>query len=728
MPIDFKDINQRIMARANNIIPSILPGGSKKGKEWVCANIHGGAGGSCSINMETGVWADFSTGDKGGDIISLYAAQNALNQAQAATALSEMAGVVTPVLSVPVFPPRLGVKALGPWVYRNTRGHPVACTARYNESNGKKTFSQAHVSDGKWVFKSHPDPKPLYNLHLFTPDKPVLIVEGEKTADAASVMAGKVYVCTTWLGGSNAPLDKTDWSPVYGRKILICPDADEPGRKIANNIARMLLKHCPEVKVVDTTGQPEKWDLADTVGWNWDNFVAWVKPRTGFYAEVVNCEPVMAVTAPTSVTNNILVMPGYDETGNSIVMKDLWEDIGIPMSGANPINNIVTVNRVFKYDSSFFDNIWYDEFYRNILINGEFLRDDHEISITAVLQSRFGLSKMTTDVVRSAIIYHARNHIHNEPREYIAGLKWDGKPRVRSLFSSYFGTPDDQYHQDVAKYFMVSMIARILDPGCQADNMVILTGNQGIKKSTSLRNLVGKKWFYVSSYKVGTPDFIASMQGKLLMEVGEMSSIKKAHTEDVKMVCSNRVDRYRVPFDRHVQDLPRICLLSGTTNEDQFLVDDTGNRRFYPICPIKCEASRLSDDRDQLFSEAVQIYQSDPINWWTVTDEAEAHQEHHRIIDPWEDILKDVSFHQFGMDPYSGFKVHDVATKILNIDKKDLNKMTTLRISAALKKIGFRRGVTTLLDRSTVRIWRLDQKPAVVNGKPNGLETIIWDE
>jgi predicted P-loop ATPase len=155
-------------------------------------------------------------------------------------------------------------------------------------------------------------------------------------------------------------------------------------------------------------------------------------------------------------------------------------------------------------------------------------------------------------------------------------------------------------------------------------------------------------------------------------------------------------------------------MFAGTTNEDQFLVDDTGNRRFYPVCPLQCHTSRLEDDRDQLFAEALQIYLADPINWWIVTDDAEAVQEHHRIIDPWEDVLRDMddfSFRQIGVCPYTGFKVHDLAHKVFKIDHKDLTKITGLRISAALKKLGFRRGVTTLKDRSTVRVWRKDPMP-----------------
>jgi putative DNA primase/helicase len=622
--------------------------------------------------------------------------------------MSDMAGLPK-AIAIPVFKPRNGVPCAGSWVYRDRKGAPVACVVRYNESNGKKVFSQCHVLNGSWVFKAHPEPRPLYNLPAIEPDKPILIVEGEKTCDYATKIAGKVYSCVTWSGGSSAILTKNDWSPLYGHKILIFPDADAPGRKVASEIAKILSHNCPEIKVVDTTGQPEGWDLADNPDWDWSKFHNWVKPRASIYAEIMP-ELIAPTPPPPSVTNNILIMPQQDETGNAITMKSLWEDVGIPMSGHNPINNIVAVNRVFNYDKSFANNIWYDEFYRNILINGEFLRDDHEIAITTVLQSRFGLSKMNTDTVRSAIIYHARQNIHNEPREYIKSLKWDGIPRVKTMFTTYFGTPDDQYHQDVAKYFMVSMVARIIDHGCQADSMIILTGNQGIKKSTALANLIGKKWFAVSAHPIGKPDFISSLQGKLLLEIGEMMSFRDARIEAVKMVCTNRVDRHRVPFDRHHQDLPRVCLFAGTTNEDQFLVDDE-NRRFYPICPAKCEANRISDDRDQLFAEALQIYLSDTKNWWIVTEDAKEHQENHRVISPWEEKLNDMdifSFRQIGLDPYSGIKTNEILEKVFNIHPKDFHEKYTKKVTSALKKLGFRNAVTTTEGRKRIRVWRLD--------------------
>lgn len=742
MSINFEDINQRLLARAKSLIPTMLPGGKQVGREWVCANVNGGSGGSFSINTETGIWADFSTGEKGGDIVSLYALQRGLSQTEAAKEISDQIGV--PAVSIPVFRDRANAKYAGIWVYNDKSGVPVAAVARYNEPNGKKTFSQCHFAGGKWIFKSHPDPRPLYNLDkLWADKKPVIIVEGEKTADAANRIAGNVYTATTWIGGSNAVLSKVDWSPLHGRDVLVIPDADATGRKAMDDICK-ILTGC-KIKLCNTSDMSPGWDLADQSDWKWADFYVWAKPRSALYGSSPIVPTPAPIPAPTpvlvpalvtseAITPEILAdrvpepqqspvtsadLSEVDDACPASV-KEMWLDMGIPMAGNKPIINILAVVRVFQHVPSFRDNIWYDEFYRNIFINGEEIRDDHEIAITVVLQSRYGLSGMKEGVVRSAIIYHARQNTRNEPKQWIESLKWDGIPRVRSFFHKYMGTPNDEYHQDVSKYFLLSMAARIVDHGIQADNAVVLVGCQGIKKSTSLMAIAGKKWFAVASAKIGKPDFISSMRGKILMEIGEMSAAKKAHVEDVKLVCSNRIDCFRVPYDRNHQDLPRICMLAGTTNEDQFLVDDTGNRRFYPINPIQCNAELISRDREQLFAEALAIFNLDRVNWWTVTDDSIEHQEHHRISDPWEDVLKDYDifrFHQNGMDPYAGVKVHDVAKKIFNIDSKDLTKIVTTRIATALRKYGFRRGVVTLKDRSTARIWRLDRSP---NGSEHG--------
>lgn len=693
--IDFKWLNQYLLARISSLAPVWAPGGKKIGREYVAASPEGGPGDSFSVNMETGVWKDFANPvEKGGDMISWYARNRGIKSGEAAREIMKEFGLAEIVDRIPKPFIIKGIKPTQSWVYTNEDSLPVSMVSRYDKPDGKKFFSQQSLIDGKWEAKTHPSPRPLYNLpKIKSCESQVIIVEGEKAADFLQKIS--TVPVTTWIGGSNG-CGHADWSVLKGRKAVIIPDADGVGFIAAELIAETIHKICTEVKIISTEGMPDGWDVADSDFKTFNDFLVWAKDRIKVFTPGSSIiKPVVNATA--EIVQSELNNDNETDVSNPDEKFILWEQIGIPMTRQRtPINNLVTVKKIFDYDQKYKKNIWYDEFYKNVFVTGLPISDQYEVDIVYDLQSSYGLSKLERCTVSSAIQYYSGRDRRNEPLDWLNSLKWDGVPRVESLFSEIYGTIDDQYHRDVARYYICSIVARILRPGCQADNMVVFIGGQGDFKSTSVEALIGSKWYASASkqQEFGSDKMTSAIQGKLLMEIGELASFKRDDIEAIKNACTIRSDRYRIPYDRHDQDLPRSCLFVGTTNRTMFLSDPTGNRRFLPVTTGRIDIARLRSIREQLFAEARVICELSPDNsvWWKPVADVKDQQEQHRFVDPVEEALSSMTQYDVLslLSGRKGFKTIDVAQKILrlNVDGA-LNKTTAGRISDALITLGF---------------------------------------
>lgn len=200
-------------------------------------------------------------------------------------------------------------------------------------------------------------------------------------------------------------------------------------------------------------------------------------------------------------------------------------------------------------------------------------------------------------------------------KEYLESLVWDGKKRLETLFIDYFGTADSLYIRAVAIIHLVAAVARIFRPGTKYDNMLVLIGQQGIGKSTFIRILCGLLWFNDSIERINGKETFELLQGSWHVELGELNATKKAEKEAVKQFLSKTEDIYRAPYGRRTQRYPRQCVFWGTGNETEFLRDETGDRRYFPVqCrvhePTKSVFTDLPKERDQIWAEAVELYKA----------------------------------------------------------------------------------------------------------------------
>lgn len=728
--VDFEAINRRLMQALDHHVARWLPDGKRDGHEYRALNPTRGDRniGSFSINLNTGTWADFATDDKGSDPVSLYAYLFTGNdQGRAAKELAAELGMSSgkteeqsenrsdgrgslwiptlPSAGHAVDPPVAHVRRGRPeavWTYRNEDGTIIGYVCRFRTSDGGKEILPLtwcrNILTGQceWRWMAQAKPRPLYGLDVLAKkrESTVLIVEGEKCAEAGRIELPE-FAVITWPGGSRATA-KADWKPLAGRRIIIWPDCDaqldregnllpesrQPGMMAAERVASILTAMDCDVRFVKIPKPGEKpsgWDIADAIA-------------EGMKGESLH-EHIMANLGK----RNVLPAAGPGE-------DDSWRRKLFRREG-RLIDCRENIYLILKHHPVWRNVLWIDEFSIRLVKRkpapwdkverfGEEVEWDHndDFNLGLWLAQNERLIVRSADNLAAAAGWAASEHKWHPVRQYFEGLEWDRVERLDGWLSSFVGVRDSEYVRAVSRMFMIGMVARICKPGCIMRTMPIFEGKQYQGKSSVLR-ILGGKWFGDSPIDLNNKDSFQLIQGKMLYEIAELDAFNKAETTRIKSFISSPVDRFRAPYERAPRDWPRQTVFVGTTNQSQYFKDQTGNSRYWPIqVDDAIDIDGLMSTRDQLFAEAVHRFKAG--ERWHPTrkehlDMFEPEQHSREIEELWEGLIGKWLDHQK--------KDRVTATEILldclqvEVAKIDGMRSMSMRIGIVMHRLGWMR-------------------------------------
>lgn len=368
-----------------------------------------------------------------------------------------------------------------------------------------------------------------------------------------------------------------------------------------------------------------------------------------------------------------------------------------PRTEPKQASNLAKALEMMRSDPALANIFAYDQMLQTYVLTGPLPGKDEcesraatdvDVGIVQEYLQHHGLERLSKDTTHQAADIRSHERAFHPVRNYLHGLQWDGVDRVGTWLHSYVGAEITAYTAGIGEMFIISMVARIFDPGCKADYMMVLEGAQGARKSTACR-ILGGQWFSDALPDVGQGKDVAQhLPGKWLIEIAEMSAMSRAEAASLKAFITRDTERYRPSYGRREIIQPRQCIFIGTTNEKVYLKDKTGGRRFWPVKVGTIDTERLARDRDQLFAEAVALYrQQRP--WWPDDQFERKHiapeQEARFERDAWEEAIIE------WLGSREEVLIKEVAAGALQLDVPRLGRSEQNRIIAVLERLQWHR-------------------------------------
>lgn len=308
---------------------------------------------------------------------------------------------------------------------------------------------------------------------------------------------------------------------------------------------------------------------------------------------------------------------------------------------------------------------------------------------------------VTPETAGLAVATVAQGQKFHPVHDYLRKCTWDGLHRLDSMLSAYFGAEQSPYTAAVGARWLISAVARVYDPGCKADHAPIFEGKQGTRKSTAV-SVLFSPWFAEDlGGDIGSKDAALQIAGRWCIELAELDSLERSEVSRIKAWISRRTDRYRPPYGKLPIDQPRQCVFAGTVNRDDYLRDETGGRRFWPIRCATIDVEGLARDRDQLWAEAAVRYHAGE-SWWLdqpdLSDQAEVEQGQRYSVDAWDQVISTYISEHFKEE----VTVQEVLRHAVGIDVGKWSRTDQMRVAKSLVSMGWAK---VRLRDGDVRIW-----------------------
>lgn len=277
-------------------------------------------------------------------------------------------------------------------------------------------------------------------------------------------------------------------------------------------------------------------------------------------------------------------------------------------------------------------------------------------------------------------------------QDWIRSLEWDGTPRLDAFVGLAFGVSDSRYHALVGRFFFLGMAARILKPGCHHRSVLILQGPQNSGKSLALRAIAGDEWILEDApLTIESLSFQMSLWGKLIVEFSEGTILNRADASKLKGLISNPVDTVVKKWGKHPTDVPRRCVFTMTTNKEHFLLDETGNTRFFPVATKKIDIAWIKENRSQLFAEARVLIEKGE-KWWSESEEDAklfcVEQNRRLVENPMEEkVVEWVSSEMNRLKRVTGFRLFEILDGVFG--SKKVSKSDEMMVGRVLTELGY---------------------------------------
>jgi len=697
--IDFAVISASLDAAT--LVPQWLPGGKKQGREWVAVNPKRSDrnAGSFSVNLVTGKWADFAAGETGGDLVSLYAYLFHHNdQGAAARELSSEHSIRVDAASrqkvnddvavrkiddakpVPIFPIPVGAPApdfkhfrfgepTAVYTYRNAEGRELMHVVRFDPAHlpRKQVVPLSWCKDAKgverWAWAGvRTGKRPLYGLERLArnPTGGVIVVEGEKAADAAQALLPE-YVVVAWLGGT-ACADKIHLKPLQGRDVTLWPDFDAQHEKLTDEQkeAGMLPEHMPLLKLHEQPGMAAMmaiaqqlkgkashlslvgytvgafesgFDLAD--GWNGTDARAYLVEHAGDPWDIITGRKSKPAPGEEATLQFPSLTVGVNVHG--------WPDKGPKYNALGTLENTQFLMDYYGIVSR------YNDVKKSVELHfpqRNYFGDNAQDCAFTELCSLCAKNMLPQSMLQAYVKNIANDNSYSPVRDWIESSPWDRRTRLPDLLGTLTTTPGNEALKDaLVTRWLISAVAAAWRPdNFEAHGALVFTGPQGEGKTTWFRRLAPSAMGVImvgASVDPADKDSVIKVVSHWIVELGELdATFRKADIARLKAFITSPVDKMRRPYDRIESSYQRSTVFGGSVNEERYLVDDTGNRRWWTV-PVQKVDYLHTIDMQQLWAEVLTIYKGGA-QWWLTKDETEqlnALNEAHEMIDPVREMI-----------------------------------------------------------------------------------------
>jgi predicted P-loop ATPase len=412
------------------------------------------------------------------------------------------------------------------------------------------------------------------------------------------------------------------------------------------------------------------------------------------------------------------ILLNYPRIASSIAMAEGNKPTKFNKGKQKAPATISSVTKAIRKFESIGLEIKFDEF-RDEIMFSEYgkrqwrsFRDEDYTDLRIKLES-LGFKSVGRELIRDAVFYVARDHKFDSAIEWLTKVvpSWDFKSRIETFLTSYFGVADSEYARAVSLYLWSALAGRVLHPAIKVDMVPILVGDQGAGKSTGVAAICPHADFFTEiSFNEKEDDLARKMRGRLVAEISELRGLNTRDVESIKAFVTRRYETWTPKYKEFSTTFARRIVFIGTTNQQQFLADQTGNRRWLPVSVSKVNVDKIKEDYLQLWAEARDTYSG--VLWSDAERLAKEAQGKHMIVDPWLELVQDWLLEkglipQYGSDIYldSCVTTNQVLLEAIKLEAKQIDKRYEMRAAEVLKGLGFIKGGSRRINGKSKNIY-----------------------